>query len=261
MNKDKATLVLINSIGNDAGCWQFLGPIDGHPFLYPGHGGRKCQPVWTHQQIADEIVASFDGMLDLVGMSVGGAIAAHILTRHPNRVRSALIGCSGSISRVAENAKEAELHRRTQIERGELALRSGMAAVIDATFPRWFTPQAIRTEAPGVAYARRTMLAMDPQGWYDIWCAGANSVAVTPQLLSTIRQPVTLLSGTHDAAASRAGLVRAHELIPNSRLEIVAGPHMLHLEEPLTLLSALDRHFDWVPIGNRLEAPIGALDA
>lgn len=133
--------------------------------------------------------------------------------------------------------------------------------MVEATFPRWFTPQAIRTEAPGVAYARRTMLAMDPQGWYDIWCAGANSEAMTPQLLSTISQPVTLLAGTHDAAANRAGLVRAHELIPNSRLEIVAGPHMLHLEEPLTLRGALDRHFAWVPIGNRVEAPIGALVA
>ena len=249
-------LVLISSIGNDADCWQFLGPIGGQRFLYPGHGGRKCQAGWTHQHVADEIVAKFDGMLDLVAMSVGGAIAVHILTRHPDRVRTALIACSGSISRGAAKPEALDLQRRARLERGEVALRGGMAAVVDENVPRWFTPLAIHTEAPGVVYARRTLLAMDPQGWYDAWAACANSEAVSPEQLATIRQPVTLLAGAHDGRAGLAGLVRAHELIPRSRLEIVTGPHMLHLEEPLILRSALERHFAWVPIGDRIEAII-----
>ena len=255
-----ATLVLINPIGNDADCWQFLGPIGGQPFLYPGHGGRERLPGWTHQQIADEVVAKFAGPLDLVGISIGGSIIAHILTRHPDRVRSALIASSRLVP-PGTGKPEVELHRRTQIERGELALRSGMAAVVEATLPRWFTPLAIRTEAPGVAYARRTLLAMDPQAWNDIWLAGANSVPVSPQALSAVHQPVTLIAATHDVSAGLAGAAYAHELIPHSRLEIVAGPHMLHLEEPLSLLSALERHFAWVPIGNRVEAPLGTLVA
>jgi len=259
MEKEKATLVLINPVGNDADCWQFLGPIGGSPFLYPGHGGRKRLPGWTHQQIADEVVAKFDGPLDLVGMSVGGLIVSHILTRHAGRVRSALIACC-FLARGARDPGAREQYRRTQTERGELALRGGMAAAVEATLPRWFTPLAIRTEAPGVAYARRTLLAMDPQAWNDIWLAGANSEAVTLDALSAVRQPVTLLAGTHDAAAG-LGLAQAHEFIPHSRLEIVAGPHMLHLEEPLGMLSALERHFAWVPIGNRVEQPLGTLVA
>src|SRR5262249_8237510 len=146
-----------------------------------------------------------------------------------------------------------ESYQRTQRERGELA-RFGMAKVIEATFPRWFTPLAVRTEPPGVAYARRTLMAMDPEAWKDIWLAVANSEGVPPEALTKIQQPVTLLAGSQDPAAG-LGLAHAHKYMPNSRLEVVAGPHMLHLEEPLSLLSALERHFAWVPVGNRVEHP------
>jgi hypothetical protein len=34
--------------------------------------------------------------------------------------------------------------------------------------------------------------------------------------------------------------------MPLSRLEYVPGPHMLHLERPEEVLTALERHFLWL---------------
>ena len=79
-----------------------------------------------------------------------------------------------------------------------------------------------------------------------------------PERIKAITQPVTIVAGTRDAASGVAGLGALHQLIPNSRFEIVPGPHMIHLERPDALAAAIDRHFIWRPIGQRVEAPLGS---
>ena len=49
----QATFVLLNPVGMDGDCWQFLGFPDAKTFHYPGHGGRARQPGWTFEQMAD----------------------------------------------------------------------------------------------------------------------------------------------------------------------------------------------------------------
>jgi pimeloyl-ACP methyl ester carboxylesterase len=208
----------------------------------------------THESMADEVVAQFDGMLDLVGVAVGGSIIQHILTRHPERVRSAVIACSSAP--ILGGAVEAR--RKQAEERIRPALERGMEAVVDVTLRRWFTPFAVRTEPPGVAYAKQRLLSMDPNAWSDIWLAGPSSAIIPHERLKEIEQPVTIVSAMHDASVGIAGGFTLHSLIPNSRLEIVPGPHMLHLERPDTLFGALVRHLKWAPIGHRVEAPQGS---
>ena len=253
-----ATLVLLHPIGNDANCWQFLGLENAHSIEFPGHGRRERQPGWTHASFADEVVASFDGMLDLVGMSMGGTVVANILARHPHRVRSAVIACSGSVGRASTSKEAQEAKRRTVLGRGERGLNGGMACILDETLERWFTPLAVRTRHRGVEYARRTLLQMDPAAWYDVWSAQANSEYLPVEALTSIKAPVTIIGGLHDRTAGLDGLAEVHRMIPNSRYEIIAGPHMMHLDQPKSLLGALERHLVWAPIGNRVEAPIGA---
>jgi hypothetical protein len=47
------------------------------------------------------------------------------------------------------------------------------------------------------------------------------------------------------------------ELIPTSRLQYVPGPHMVHLERPRSLSSAIDHHFTWLRVSAcRVESPL-----
>jgi pimeloyl-ACP methyl ester carboxylesterase len=132
------------------------------------------------------------------------------------------------------------------IERGQGAVTQGMASVIDETFTRWFTPHAQKTNPPGVQLARQILLEMDPHAWADIWRANATSEPVPTEQISAITQPVTLVAGTNDAAGVLALSQRMHELISTSRLQYVPGPHMIHLERPRSLTSAMDHHFTWL---------------
>ena len=252
------TLVLLNPLAMDGRCWQFLGLAHAQSFDYPGHGGRKAQAAWTFEQMADEVVAQFPGLLDLLGVSMGGALVGHILTRHPRRVRSAIIACCGDVGQV----DDIETRRRAANARAEPARRDGMQAVLEANLPRWFSAFARRTGHPGIDYTRDTLLAMDAQTWVDSCIAQANSQTIAPERLRSVPQPVTIIAGLHDLAGDLAGdlasMAMLHELIPNSRMEIMPAPHMIHLERPESLAAAVDRHFTWQPIGQRVEAIIGS---
>ena len=248
-----ATLVLLSALGSDAAAWQFSGLAGGHPVSYPGHGTRPRQPGWTHEGVADEVAAAFDGQLDLVGVALGGLVALQILVRHPGRVRSAVIACGGS---VRDARTRVDALRKVAVGRGAAAVEGGMAAVVEETLARWFTPSAIADGHPGVEYARRALAAMDPRAWSDVWLSLVNSSYVSAQDAAAVGVPVSLVAGTEDRSSGLGGVSRLHELIPNSRLEIINGPHMMHLEEPAKFRMAIERHFAWLPSAARVADPI-----
>lgn len=238
----------------DRECWQDLGFPNAQAFHYPDHGGRPRQPVWTFEQMADEVVERFAGPLDLLGISMGSSIVGHILTRHPDRVRSAIIACASDVGCIA--GLDGRL--RSANARAEPARQAGMRGVLDANLPRWFTAFAQRTSHPGIDYTRDTLLAMEADAWVEICMAKAHSQPIAPERLRRISQPVTIVAGMHDVASGVAGPAQLHELIPNSRMEIIAAPHMIHLERAESLAAAIDRHFTWQPIGQRVDAILGS---
>lgn len=249
------TLALLNSIGGDDDAWRFSGIEGAVRFTYPGHGTRARRPGWTHEDMADEVVGSIAGPIDLVGMALGGLIALKVLVRHPERVRSAVLVCGGDVQGTQARA---ELVRDAATRRGLAAVQGGMSAVVDDTLRRWFTPFAVRTDHLGVAYARKALSGMDPEAWNDVWLSLANAALVSEQEATTIQQPVTIVGGMHDRSTGLDGRARLHRLIPNSRFEIVAGPHMMHLEQPENVRTAIERHFAWLTAGNRVERPISS---
>jgi pimeloyl-ACP methyl ester carboxylesterase len=178
-------------------------------------------------------------------------VALNALVRHPERIRSAILvnGGPGGVSSPTA--------RQALIRRGEGPIREGTASVVDETFGRWFTPYARRTRPPGVELARRILLEMDPRAWSDIWRANATSAPVPAERIAAVDRPVSLVACTNDAAGVLAGSARLHALLPCSRLHYVAGPHMVHLERPRSLSSAIAHHFGWLDVSaSRIDAPL-----
>jgi pimeloyl-ACP methyl ester carboxylesterase len=95
-----------------------------------------------------------------------------------------------------------------------------------------------------VGYARRRLLADDHEAFAQTWRALADHNALGE--LHRIAAPVTVLGGTHDVASPGDGLREIHRHLPNSRLEFIDGPHMLHLEVPQLFSSCIRRHLAWV---------------
>lgn len=227
-------LVLLHAGTNDGDCWQFMKLQGAHVHILPGHGNRPRKQM-SLEEMADELVETVRGDLDLLGVALGGMVAQHALIRHPGRIRSAMLVCtSPSLAAIAEVC----------LERASTAEQLGTAGAVAGNLERWFTPQAIESGDRCVEYARRAMEAMDPLAYADMWRAMAEHDVV--DRLSGIAQPVTLVAGLNDASLGSKGMELLNERLPNSRLEYLPGPHMLHLEQPAALRAALDRHLCWV---------------
>lgn len=233
------TLVLLHPIGLDSGCWQFLPLADQLALDLPGHGHRPGPAGRLDLGgMADDVVAQLDAHglteVDLVGLSLGGAVGLHLAHRHPRRLRSLVLACTSAATDPA--ALE---------ERARAAETTGMAGVLDATLERWFSPPALAApDHPGVGYARRRLLAADPRVFADAWRAlGRHQMT---DALPGIAVPVTAVAGAGDRAAPVGNLRRIAEGVPRGRLTVVEGPHMLQLESAPALAGVIENHLAWV---------------
>lgn len=232
------TLVLLTPIGLDGRCWQFatLPAVDSVKHVFPGFGGRPRQAVAPDMaQLAEEVVSSYSGSLDLAGVSMGGMVAQNIAVRYPERVRSLFTACTGAASNPA-----------TMQARAEAVESEGIAGVLTETLERWFTAPMLsrRPEPPAVTYARETLLALEPGAFADGWRAIATHD--TRAGLKRVTAPTTCVAGDADAASPVARGEEIVRLVPNARLVTLSGPHMMHLENPAGFSDALAEHLAWV---------------
>jgi 3-oxoadipate enol-lactonase len=185
--------------------------------------------------LADEVAHAADGPLDLAGCSMGAMVAMHLAIRHPDRVRSLFLACTGP------SADPAVMEQRA-VDAETL----GMRGVLDVTLRRWFTAAALarEPEPPGVAYARERLLALDPRAFADGWRAigGHDAEAALPHVTAT----TTVVAGTDDAAASVERVRGISDRVPGARFLVMEGPHMMLLEQPVAFGEALADHLERV---------------
>lgn len=230
--------MLIPAVGLDAGMFDGVVPEDrpSARHVLPGFGSRPRaarQPTMAH--LADEVAASHPGELDIVGVSFGGMVAQHIALRHPDRVRSMMLCCTHAGADPA-----------LALERARAAEEGGMASVLESTLARWFMPEtlAARPEPRGVAYARATLLALDPRCYADGWRAMAGHQ--TLGRLGEVTAMTTCLAGTADTAAPPERAREIVERIPDARVRLCDGAHMLPIEQPRDFAAELAEHLQWV---------------
>lgn len=245
------TVVFLHPVGLDHHCWDGTGLKGAMPDCL-GHGNRSLPSAasLTLEMVADDIAQNHSGDLHLVGASMGGMVAQHIAVRHPTRVKSMLLVCTGADSggeTESNPASPAALIWPAQAlkQRADETLKFGMSGVLASTLERWFTPAALAAPShPGVTYARQRLLDDDPVAFAAYWNALANS-AIRSRL-SDIRVPVTVLGGRQDVASPPERVGDLFNLLPNCRLEVIDGPHILSVERPRDFAGAVSRHFDWI---------------
>lgn len=231
------TLVLLHPVGLDGRCWQFMDLPDPVAVDLPGHSDHPARGDTSLAAMADDVAARVAGPLDVVGLSMGGAVGQHLALRHPDRVRSLLVACTSAATNPAVMA-----------ERARAAREGGMATVTEPILARWFTPEAMAApDHPGVSYARRRLLADSPDDFARGWEALGGHDVLTD--LPTITCPTTVVAGTVDQSSSPDGLRLIAERIPHARLVTLRGPHMLQLEEPVAFSAVIREHLAWAATG------------
>ena len=187
------------------------------------------------EAMAQSALANAPDRFILVGHSMGGRVALEILRRAPERV----VGL-GLISTGVHSPKPNEAEGRfALLARG---VEEGMDALIDAWLPPMvWEPNHLQ---PGLMEGLQAMCQKAGLDSYERQIRALLARPEVESLLPTIKCPVLVATGAHDAWASPAQHEGFAANIPNARLVIIPGAgHMVPLEQPEAMTGVL---VDWL---------------
>ncbi|MFI6659178.1 alpha/beta fold hydrolase [Streptomyces sp. NPDC050523] len=241
---DAPLLVLGPSLGTSTQVWEPHVAVLAAEFRVlcfdlPGHGDSPSAVLPTTEPARTTVDDLAQLVLDLVdhhgtdrfhyaGISLGGAIGAHLAVHHPKRLTSLALVCSSPYFGTAE----------PWLQRAALVRREGTAALLTAMPDRWFADPHTAAEPLGTVLLK-DLTAADPSGYAA--CCDALATYDLRHDLSRITAPTLVVGGTRDTATP---LVHSRELaagIPDAVLRTVTAGH-LAVEDPDALRTALLAH-------------------
>lgn len=224
-------LVLLHPVGLDHTCWDEVAALLRSDFELvrldlPGHGSScAADPGMTLSGYAETVAFTLEHLgitrAHIAGLSFGGMVAQTLAIEHRQLCTSLIAaGCPCTIPEEA---------RAARAERGRLALREGMAAVVPATLERWFTAGFIR--AGRAEPTRSKLLQQSVQGWQAVWEAISRLDTVSG--LRDLKIPSLCIAGELDQATGVEAVRQMAQSIDGARFEVLSGaPHMMQIECP-----------------------------
>ena len=192
-----------------------------------GHGASDA-PVgaYTLDQLVSDAVALMDALgikkVNFVGLSMGGMIGQGLALKHADRVvRLALCDTSAYMPPEAQPIVQ---------ERIDTARKEGLAALVDGTLARWFTPPYLKKKGPGVDMIRNIFLTSPLAGY--IGCTEAIRRLNYIDELARIKIPTLVVVGADDPGTPVAAAQAIHERIAGSRLLVIpSASHLSNIEQ------------------------------
>ncbi len=192
-----------------------------------GHGGSEA-PVgaYTLEALAEDTVALLAALgirrTHFVGLSMGGMIGQALALNRPDVLDRLVL--ADTMSRVP-----AETQTMWQW-RIDTARAEGMAALVDHTVERWFTPACYAAGSDSIDQVRLMVRATAPTGY--IGCCEAIRALDFTDRLGEIRIPTLVVVGEQDPGTPVAAAEVIHKGIPGSALEVIEGAsHLSNIEQ------------------------------
>ena len=187
-----------------------------------GHGQSDApEGAYTLEQLAADVIGLLDALglktVHFVGLSIGGMIGQCLGLNHADRL-ARLVLCDTTAVIPTEA-------RQLFVEREQAAREKGMAALVQGTLERWFTPGYLQENPPVVDRIRNQVLATPVAGY--VGCSQAIMGLNYLDRLSEIQLPTLIMVGEDDPGTPVSASEAIHERIPGSRLEVL--PHAAHL--------------------------------
>jgi len=235
---EKPVLVFINSLGTDFRIWDEVGVRlrnDASILVYDkrGHGLSDIgNTPYTIEQLAADLTALLD-MLSIrqaiiCGLSVGGLIAQGVFAARPELVTALVLSNTAHKIGTADmwDARIAAIREK------------GLASILDATMPRWFTSAYRRPDNPSYrAYCN--MFVRQPLEGYVATCTALRDADLT-QVARNISVPTLCLVGEQDGSTPPPVVRELAGLIPEADFaEIAASGHIPCVERPDAYVSLL----------------------
>ncbi|MCW6511190.1 alpha/beta fold hydrolase [Lichenifustis flavocetrariae] len=226
-------MVLSNGLASTMACWDLQIPMltRTHRVLRydtRGHGDSAAFAGPTSlAELGRDVLGLMDhfgiARADVIGLSMGGMTLLGLAIAHGARL-GRVICCDAR----ADAPPPFVANWDTRIA----AVRDGgMAAIVDITIERWFTPAFAAREPAAIEAAAAMIQATDPDGY--IACAGALKQLDYRRSLGAIRAPTLFVCGAQDLAAAPAVMRDMVGATPGSvYAEVDPGAHVCNVENP-----------------------------
>ena len=205
-----------------------------------GRSTRVSEP-FTLERLADDAAALLAGLgidsAHVTGISMGGMVAQHLALRHPDRIRTLVIGCSyagGEGSGLTPPENFQRLSEAWQSGDRERALRTGWEINVSERFAgregeyETWREMALALRVP----LSVIMLQLQAVAPHD-----------TSARLGEITAPTLVVHGTEDQMLPPANSPVIAERIPGARLEWLEGVgHLFWWEQPERSAALIREH-------------------
>lgn len=233
--QDAPPLLLLHGIGANAMHWrfQFAGLSDRWRVIAWNAPGYMLTDAlradWPEERAYADALADFMDSLgiasaDILGNSFGTRVALSAATHMPRRVgRMVLTGTGIGRKGMGEADRDAALRaREAQVAEGGYGFGERVAALLGPAA----TPQTI-------ALVQHTLRATNPRGFLQAARWGMLPVS-TLEVADRLTMPILLIQGDQDRVnPADANALRLAPLLPNGRLEMLAGiGHLPEVEAP-----------------------------
>lgn len=216
-----------------------------------GHGGATNtgeEAGYRFEQLARDLAGFLDAVgaspCDLLGHSMGGAVALRLALEEPARVASLVLMDTAAAPLASGARRFFESGAKVGREQGMAALYAlSRAAAERGPAPPPSVQRCIERMTPELHWARieAKILAMDPVAFGALGAALTESESVADRL-GEIRCPTTVLVGAEDKPFLDAARVLA-EGIPGARHVVIEdAAHCPQLENPDAWLAAIEEH-------------------
>ena len=198
-----------------------------------GHGGTETTPgPYSIELLSEDVSALLDALelnsVHFVGLSMGGFTGQQFAIDCPEKIRSLTLCDTACVMPP----------RSLWNERIETARNHGIAALLEATLERWFTPPFHLTGAESLAKVREMILGTDVNGY--IGCAEAIRDMNLCEHLSEISVPTLIMVGEDDPACPVSAARTLYDGIIDSKLVIIPqAAHLPNIEQTSVFNTAL----------------------
>lgn len=207
----------------------------------PGHGGAPDAHVGCLEDVARDVAAAVDRSARgeefvYAGVSIGGAVGAHLVLAEPQRVTSAVLLCTGARIGTPTGWRDRAAAVRTR----------GTRALVPDAPTRWFAAGFADAHPDVVAGLLADLMAADDESYASL--AEALAGHDITEDLHRIAVPVLAVAGDEDPVTGPVALRHIAEGVPDGRLVVLPGvSHLAPAEAPHDVARLIREHADRPP--------------